>query len=199
MDRAVGDHEPRGDGAVAQALGHQGEHFPLAWAEAFQAGVLPGPGEQLGDDLRVDGGAPGRDPVQRVHELLDPPDPFLEQVTEAAHPAGQQIGGEGLLDVRGQHQDGHRGPPASGLDGRADSLVGVGGRHAYVQDGDVGLVRVDGVERRLGGVRGRHHVQALRAQQQGEPFAQQGVVLGDHDPQGAVHVRFHRAGPLPGS
>ncbi len=191
MDRAVGDDEPSGDGTVAQPLGHQGQHLPLPRTEPLQPGVLAGAGEQLGHDLGVDGGTAARDPAERVHELLDPADPLLEQVAEPVDATGQQVGGEGLLHVGGQHQNGEPGAPPPRLDGRPDPFVGVGGRHAHVQDGDVGLVRVDGGEHRIGGVRGGHHVQSLGPQQQGEPLAQQRIVLGDHDPQGAVHGTFH--------
>lgn len=69
MDRALGDDESPGDGRIAQPLGHQGQYVALARAEAFQALVLAGAGEQLRDDLGVDGGAPVRHPPQRVQEL----------------------------------------------------------------------------------------------------------------------------------
>ena len=50
--------------------------------------------KQLRDDLRVDGRAAVRHPVQRVEELLDPADPLLEQVAEPGDAAGEQLGGE---------------------------------------------------------------------------------------------------------
>jgi hypothetical protein len=156
--RAVGDDEPFGDGAVAEALGHQRQDVALTRAEPFQAGVLPGAGEQLRHDLGVDGGAAVRHAPQRVQELLDPADPFLEQIAEAADTAREQIRGEGLLDVCGEHEDGQAGPAAASLDGRDDPLVGVGRWHPHVEDGHVRLVFPDGVQGVLGVARGGHHV-----------------------------------------
>src|SRR5262249_24761319 len=80
------------------------------------------------------------------------------------------------------------------FDSRADALVGVRRRHAYVEDGDVGLVRVDGIQDAIWSAGRGYHVQGLRAQQQGQALAQQRVVLGYHDPQ----VTIHRGGPLRG-
>src|SRR5690606_3775466 len=67
----------------------------------------------------------------------------------------------------------------------ADALVGVGGRHADVHDGDVRAVLGHGPHERGGVGHGGRHLEPLAAQQQREPFAQQGVVLGDHDTHGS--------------
>ncbi len=70
-------------------------------------------------------------------------------------------------------------------DGCLDALVGVRRRHPYVDDREVRAVLGDGHEERLRvGGRG-NDVEALTAQHQAQPFAQQGVVLGDHDPHGS--------------
>jgi hypothetical protein len=57
---------------------------------------------ELGDDLRVQGGAAGRHPVHRVQEVADVLDPVLEQVAERAGGLRQQVGGVALLHVLGQ-------------------------------------------------------------------------------------------------
>lgn len=63
MHGAISHHEPLSDRGVFKASGHQGQDVGLAWAEAVQACVSPGTGEQLCHDFAVDGGAAVRDAV----------------------------------------------------------------------------------------------------------------------------------------
>jgi len=185
VHRALGDHELLGDRGVAQPLGHQREHVAFARAQPAERVVGPATGQQQPDHLGVDGRAPAGHPVQRLEELLDPAHPLLEQVAQPRGATGQQVGGEGLLDVRREHEHGQAGQPPPGLDGGDDALVGMRGRHPHVDDGHVGLVLVDGGQERGRAVGGRHHVERLGPQQQRQALAQQRVVLGDHDPHGS--------------
>ena len=109
------------------------------------AGVAAG-AEELADHLRVEGGAAGGDPGQRVGELGHVGDPVLEQVADPGGAALQQPGGVPGLDVLGEHQHAGPGMPAAELDGGPQSLVGVGGRHPDVDHGDVGTVLGHGGE-----------------------------------------------------
>ena len=54
-------------------------------------------------------------------------------MTEAADTTGEQLGGEGLLDVGRQDEDGEAGVAAAGLDRGSDALVGVRRGHSYVE------------------------------------------------------------------
>ena len=68
LHRARGDHQSRRDAGVGPALGHQPQHLPLARGEAVQRVVAPAD-QQLRHHLRVERGAAGRHPAQRVEEL----------------------------------------------------------------------------------------------------------------------------------
>ena len=63
FDGAFGDHEPGGDGGVRASLRQQGQHLALARAEVVERIAAAGSGEEPADDLGVDGGAAGRDPI----------------------------------------------------------------------------------------------------------------------------------------
>jgi GntR family transcriptional regulator/MocR family aminotransferase len=101
---AFGDDEALGDSGVRPAFGHKGEHLTLARAECADTGVAGVTGEQTGDDLRVHGGATGRDPADGIDKLGAVEHPVLEQIADAAAAAGQQLTGVQLLDVLGQDQ-----------------------------------------------------------------------------------------------
>jgi hypothetical protein len=70
------------------------------------------------------------------------------------------------------------------LPGGAGSIGCHGGRHPYVDDGEVGLVRYDGVEEG-GGIGHSEHLVAGFGQQPGESFPEQCGVVRDED----AHVR----------
>src|SRR5205085_12657868 len=94
--------------------------------------------DQGGHDQRVDGDTAVGHPTERVEEVVDVEDAVLEQVAETGGTAPQQLDGPGGLDVLAEQQQGRGVAPAADLDGGPDALVGVGGRHADVDDGHVG-------------------------------------------------------------
>ena len=153
-----------------------------------RADRVPPPPEQLADDLGIDGRAAIGDPGQRVHELLDPPDPVLEQIADAASTAGvEQLGRVGRLHVLAEHE--HRQRRVVGAQGhrRPQPLVGEPGRHAYVGDHHVGRIGPHGHLQRLGVPDGGGHGVAEPRQQPDQPLPQQHRVLGDDYPEGGRH------------
>ena len=77
-----------------------------------------------------------------------------------------------------------RGCAAADLGGGAHSFVVVVGRHAHVDDGEIGLVLGDDDEQRVGVADPRNDLVAGVLEQAREPLAQEDSVLGDHDPHG---------------
>ena len=127
----------------------------------------------------------------RVDELADVGDAVLQQVADAAAVAGEQLGGVALLDVLGEHEHGRLGVRARSCDRGADALVGVGRRHADVDDDDVGLVLGDG----LAAAPSASPTAATTSwpcvgEQAGEPVPQEDRVLGDHDAHGSSTTRM---------
>ena len=82
FDGLLGNHQEPGDRGVGAALGHQREHITFPSGERAEPVGAAAGAQKLRDDLRVEGGAPGGDPAQRVDELLDVGDPVLEQVPD---------------------------------------------------------------------------------------------------------------------
>ena len=77
----------------------------------------------------------------------------------------------------------------------AQAVVGVVGRHADVDDRDVGLVRADLAQQVLGVAGLRHDLEAGVLEQARGALAQQDGVVGDHDSHG---ISAHRTVPPPG-
>ena len=69
--------------------------------------------------------------------------------------------------------------------GRARALVVVVGRHAHVDDREVGLVLADQREQRVGVAGAPDDLVAGVLEQAGEALAQEDGVLGDHDAHGS--------------
>ena len=69
------------------------------------------------------------------------------------------------------------------LHGRTQSVVGVGRRHADVDDRDVRAVRADLAEELLGVTGLSDHVEALVLEHADHAPAQQDVIVGDHQAQ----------------
>ena len=120
-----------------------GEHLALAGRERGERVAPAAAGEELGDDLGVEGGAALAHPAHGGEELGDVGDAVLEEVAEAAGIDGEQLGGVALLDVLRQHEDADPRPARADLEGGPEAVVGVGRRHAHVDDGEVGLVALD--------------------------------------------------------
>ena len=73
--------------------------------------------------------------------------------------------------------------------GGAGAFVGEGGRHADVDDGEIGAFPFDGGEQLVGVAEGGDHLVAAVAEEAGEAFAQQRLVFGDHDAHGNSATR----------
>jgi hypothetical protein len=170
VDRAFGDDQCGGDGRVVVALGHQGEDLVLTGGQGVQRRAAAG--EELGHHLRVERGPAGRDPVQRVQELLHPAHPVLEQVADPARAAAEEFGRVGRLDVLGEHEDRQPGDLPAGRERGAQALVAEARRHPDVQHGDVGAMRFQGREDLRPSARDGHHLVPGGGEQQDQPFAQ---------------------------
>lgn len=73
------------DGPVGATLGELCEDVAFAWGEFPEWPTDAGAVHEQAEDLRVDDGAAGRDPVHRIRERIDVGDALLE---EMATPAG---------------------------------------------------------------------------------------------------------------
>jgi hypothetical protein len=179
-DRALADHQGRGDRGVGLALGHQREDLLLAGGQPGQR-VASVP-DQLPYDLGVDDGAALGHPAHGVDELLDVADAFLEEIADAGAFAGvEQILDVAALDVLAEHQDGQTGVVAAQFDGGAQSLVGEARRHPDVGHHDVGAVLGDGAGELVGGADGGDDPVAEAFQEPDQALAEQDTVLGEHD------------------
>src|SRR2546423_5392253 len=122
--------------------------------------------------------------LRRVHEVAHVHDAVLQQVAHAAAALGQEFGGVGLLHVLRDHQ--HRGVRvvAAQVERGAQSLVPEVGWQADVHHRDVRLVARHGVDQRGRVGHGRHHLEAVVAQQALESVTEESQVLRDDYPHG---------------
>lgn len=60
---------------------------------------------------------------------------------------------------------------------RSEALVGVGGRHPDIEDGDVGLEVLHQADGPVAVSRGAHHLESRLLQEPGEALAQQNGVV----------------------
>src|SRR5688572_3664920 len=104
------------------------------------------PDEQLPDDLGVEDGAARRDPPKRIDELAYVSDPVLEEVADPLGAVVQEVACVPLLDVLGQDEDWGAGPSAAELDRAANAFVGERRRQPDVDDSDIGLLALVGLE-----------------------------------------------------
>jgi hypothetical protein len=100
---------------------------------------LTAAGQERADDLGVEHGAARCDTPHRFDELGNFSDPVLEEVADRARVCGQELTGIALLDELGEDEQWDRWPAPPDLDCRPQALVPVAGRHADVDDGQVGL------------------------------------------------------------
>ena len=148
--------------------------------------VAPVAADELGDDERVERRAALGDPPDGGRELVDVGDAVLEQVPEPVRAVGEQLDGVGVRDVLGEDEHAGVGVLGADLAGRPDPLVGLGRRHANVDDRDVGVVAAH-LEHQLVGVPCLPDDLDLRLlEQPREPLAQQRRVVGDHGREAAV-------------
>src|SRR6204780_434886 len=184
FDRAAADDEGGGDGGVGAALGHQREDLALPGGELAER--VAAAGEQLGDDLGVEGAAALGHPGQRVEELGDVGAPVLEQVADAAGAAGDELGRVLLLDPLGEHQHADVGPAVADHERGPQALIGEGGRHPHVDHGRVGRAGGDRAQEPLGVGLGRDDLVPGLLEEPGQPLAEQHRVLGDRYPHGST-------------
>ena len=157
--------------------------------ELVERVVAAAAAEQLRDDLGVERGAALADAPHRVHEPLDVGDAVLEQVADALGAVREQLERVPLLDVLRQHEHAGLRLPLADRGGGAQALVGVGRRHADVDDGDVGLVRRDLAQQVLGVARLADDLDAGLLEQPRDALAQQHRVVGDTTRMGSPPAR----------
>jgi hypothetical protein len=92
------------------------------------------------------------------------------------------------LDDLREHEDADVGIPLADLLRGARALVGLSGRHADVDDRDVGLLRGDGALERFGLPHARDHLDAGVSEHADNPLADQDRVVGDHDAHGSSPI-----------
>jgi hypothetical protein len=180
----LGQPESAGDPPVGASLGHQREDLVLAWREPVQPEQALPRRQQPDDDLVVERGPSGCDPVEGLEEVVDVKHPVLEQVADVAR--RHKPDGVPGLHVLGEQHDPQVGELVPDLGGGAGSVVGVVRRHPDVQDHEVGCgtpYRGDRLDR-IGGR--RHHLVARVDQQPGQPDPEERGVLADHDSHGST-------------
>lgn len=185
LQRPFRHHQQRRDGTVGVPLCHQLQHLTLARRQGVHPAALPAP-QQPGDHLRVEHRASGGDLVQRVRELRGASDAFRQQVSDTCGAVCQQPGGQGGLDVLGEDQDAGLGCRGPDLDGGADALVRVRGRHPDVHHGHVRPVpghRGEQFRRRPGG---GHHLAAAGTEQLDHAVTEHDGILGQYHAQSPV-------------
>jgi hypothetical protein len=137
LGRALRDPQQRGDAVVRAPLGHGGEDLALARRQGLER-VLPAARcHQLGDHLRVEcRPATGHAP-ERVHEFAHVADAVLQQVTDPSRAIGKELRRVLPLDVLAEDQHRRPGHLPARLDGRAQALVALAGRHPNVDHRDI--------------------------------------------------------------
>src|SRR4051812_46701135 len=185
---ALADGEPFADRLVRAALGDQREHLTLARRQRLQQASLGRIPQQPRHDLGIEGGAAGGDAPERTGEVGGGRHAVLEQVPEAMRRLGEDLGRHADLDVLGEQHDAHARMTAADLVRGLDALVGLGRRHADVDDGQIGLVEVDRREQLIAGRRLGDDVDSLAAHEGHDALSQQRAVVGDHDAHGSSAV-----------
>jgi hypothetical protein len=159
LDSAFAHEQLGRDAGVGPALRHQAHDIGLAWRQTGERLGATAPDEQLRDHFGVEGGAAGGHPSYGVDELGHVGHAVLEQVAESPGVRCDQVCRVALLDVLTEHQhcslrvlrpDDQRG---------AETLVGVRGRHADVDDAEVRPLHVDHPEQLVGVVDGSNHLE----------------------------------------
>src|SRR5216683_497606 len=184
FDGALGDEQAGGEGPVGEPLGDQREHLALAFGELVEGAGPAFAGKNAGDDRRVDDCLAVGEAAEGVDQVRDVEDAFFEQVADPFGMLFEQPHGVAGLDVLGEDEHPGTGMLGADLLRGDEALVGVGGRHADVDDGGVGLGGADRAQQR-GGVAGlADHVDAGVGEQPGDALAGQHHVLGYDDAHG---------------
>ena len=152
------------------------------WVSAA-SGSYSFPHQQLGDDFRVERGAPRRDPAQRVKELGHVGDAVLQQVTDAAGVGGEQLAAYRSQTHLREHQDRGGRPLFADEQRRPDALVRVARGHPDIGDHHVGPFPLDGRDECGPVSGGGGHLEPGAFQQLHQAGEQQHRVLADHHPE----------------
>jgi hypothetical protein len=183
LDRARGDDERVGDRLVGAALGHQPEHLLLARAQHLERARAALARDQQPDDRRVERRSALGHPPHGLGEVVDVGDAVLEQVADALGALGQQLHGVLGLGVLREHDDADARVGLADAARGAHALVGVGRRHANVDDGDVGLDRGD-VVHEIDGVLGLGDDLEARVREHArDALAHESRIVGDNHAQ----------------
>jgi hypothetical protein len=113
----------------------------LARGERPQRVLLAPPADHERHDLGVQRRAARGDATHGVGERVHVGHPVLEQITDPLGVLADEVQCVGLVAKLREHQDPDVGVRAPDLDGRAQAVVGLVGRHLHVNDGHVGVVR----------------------------------------------------------
>ena len=108
------------------------------------------PGEQLVDDRPVDDALTGGDSLHGVEELLHTADSLLHQVADPFGPLLDEPERVGGLEVLREHENRRLRIPRTDLACRTQPFVGVGRRHADVDERHVGALVANAREERIG-------------------------------------------------
>ena len=142
------------------------------------------------DDLGIERGATIGDPFDRLDEVRDVPDAFLEQVSDTRGIVPDELEHVRRLEMLREDEHGNRRLLAADLGGGDEPVVGVPGRHAHVDDRDVRRVRADLEEELVCAPGPADDLVSGVLEQRCDALAEERVVVGDHDAQmsGVVHV-----------
>jgi hypothetical protein len=191
FDGAFADDEPVGDAGVGESFGHELEYAALTLREPPDGPVIER-GDEAGNDGGIEGGPTGGDAFGGGEELADLEDAVFEEVAESA--VGDEGDGMGGLDVLREDEHTDLGMLLLHSAGGAGAFVGEGGRHADVDDGEIGAFAFHGGQQLVGVAERRDHLVAAVAKQPSKALAQQRLVFGDHDTHGNS---ARRVVPLP--
>ena len=183
---------------VGAALGHEGQHLPLPFAQPVEGLLRPLPAQQPTDHQGVHHAPARADAADGVGQLGDVGDAVLQHVSDALGAFVHEPHGIARLDVLREHEDAHLGMGSADLVGRLEAFVGVAGGHADVEDGNIGFALFDEAHGLLP-VAGRgHDVEARFDEEPRQALPQQHAVLGQDQSHGSSAVRRRLTSPPPG-
>jgi hypothetical protein len=143
LDRLRRHEQSLSDSSVGQTLGHQTQHFTLAWRQVVERRPGACTSDQPRNQLWIHHDSSVTDAANRVGELSAVEHAVFEEVAAALLPAVEQPQRVLRVGVLGQDEDADpRSASADGLGGD-ESLVRVRRRHANVDDANVGRLRLD--------------------------------------------------------
>ena len=175
------DEEALRDRLVRAALGHLLEHLALAGGELVERILAPTPPHELAHDRRIERRAALADTAHRGGELVHVRDPVLQQVADAFRVLGQELHRVARLHVLREHEHARAREALADLLGRAQTLVGLGRRHADVHDRHARLVHRHVSEQVLRGAGLGRHLEAGLLEQARDALAKEDRVVGEDD------------------